>query len=107
MSLAATPAWRSASDLVIRVLLGGRDGRVSEDRGVENAGPAGILVVDSRRELSTLLGIECRLAGPEPRNDRFSSTRARPPSSSTGPRPRLGRILCSHAPRLFQRTPLL
>jgi hypothetical protein len=35
-------------------------------------------------------------------NDRFSSTHARPPSSSTGPRPRLGRILCSHARRLLQ-----
>src|ERR1039458_6950034 len=107
MSLAATPARRIASGLVFRVRRGGRDGRVSEDRGVENAGPAGILVVHSRREFSTLLGIECRLAGRASRNDRFSSTRARPPSSSTGPRPRLGRILCTHARRLLQRTLLL
>jgi hypothetical protein len=66
-------------DLVVGVLLGGRDARISEEHGVENTGPAGILVVDSRREFSTLLSIECRLAGRASTNDRFSSTRARPP----------------------------
>jgi hypothetical protein len=90
--------------LVVRVLLGGRDARVSEEHGVENTGPTGILVVDSRREFSTPLGIECGLAGRASTNDRFSSTPHGRPSSSTGRRPRLGRILCSHARRLLQRT---
>src|SRR5450755_3921072 len=60
-------------DLVVRVLLGGRDARVSEEHGVENTGPGGILVVDSRREFSTLLSIECGLAGRASTNDRFST----------------------------------
>jgi hypothetical protein len=34
----------------------------------------------------------------------FLDTRARPPTSSAGPRPRLGRTLCSHARRLLLRT---
>jgi hypothetical protein len=50
-------------NLVVRVLLGGRDARLSEERGVENTGPAGLLVVDSRREFSTLVSIECGLPG--------------------------------------------
>jgi hypothetical protein len=60
-------------DLVVRVLLGRRDARVSEEHGVENTGPAGIFVVDSRREFSTVLSIEWRLAGRVSRNDRFST----------------------------------
>jgi hypothetical protein len=40
MSLAATPAAECV-DLVVGVLLGGRDARVSEEHGVENTGPAG------------------------------------------------------------------
>src|SRR5450755_301546 len=66
-------------DLVVGVLLGGRDARVSEAHGVENTGPAGILVVDSRREFSTLLNIERRLAGRASTNDRFSTPAHRLP----------------------------
>jgi hypothetical protein len=61
-------------DLVVRVLLGGRDARVPEEHGVENTGPAGIFVVDSRREFSTVLSIEWRLAGRASTNERFPST---------------------------------
>jgi hypothetical protein len=52
-------------DPVVRVLLGGPDARVSEERGLENTGPAAIHVADSRRDFSTLLtrnnGSLCRL----------------------------------------------
>ena len=50
-------------DLVVGVLLGGRDARVSEEYGVENTGPAEVLVVDSRHGFSTLLSVERWLAG--------------------------------------------
>jgi hypothetical protein len=110
----ARGAWRSGPAAVTRApawlvrrraLSFDQRSTVSEKHGVENTGPADLFVVDFRREFSTLLSIECGLAGRASTNDRFSSTRARPPSSSTRPRPRLRRILCSHARRLLQRTP--
>jgi hypothetical protein len=53
-------------DLVVGILVSGRDSRVAEQQAVENPGWAEIFVVVSRRGLSTLLagnrcrGLECR-----------------------------------------------
>jgi hypothetical protein len=80
-------------DLVVGILVSGRDSRVAEQQAVENTGWAEIFVVVSRRGLSTLSGRKSMSRAGVSANDRFSSTRARPPSSRTGPRPRLGRIL--------------
>jgi hypothetical protein len=65
-------------DLVVRVLLGGRRRARTRRARCRNTGPAGILIVDSRREFSTLLSLDCGLAGRASTSDRFSTPRARP-----------------------------
>src|SRR5450755_4596669 len=71
-------AWRRSA--------GQRPRAPHEEHGVENTGPAGILVVDARREFSTLLSIECGLAARASTNDRFPTTRAPPSPSRTSPK---------------------
>jgi hypothetical protein len=59
--------------LVVGVLVGGRDARVSEEHSVENTGPARIFVVVCRRGFSTRFRVEALLSRRVSANDRFSS----------------------------------
>ena len=76
----ARGAWRSGPAAVTRApawlvrrraLSFDQRSTVSEKHGVENTGPADLFVVDFRREFSTLLSIECGLAGRASTKDRF------------------------------------
>jgi hypothetical protein len=60
-------------DLVVGVLVSGRDARVSEEHGVENTGRAGISVVVSRRGFSTPDSVGTWRAGRVSANECFSS----------------------------------